>query len=191
MVNTDRLSFAFNQAHTDTATKAIVLDISSPGGQVNGSHEFASQVRAARDAGRIIYGFVDSVAASAAQNLAAQCTEVYLTSTARMGSIGTIMGFLDRSEEMAKIGIKAEIFAAGKHKAAGSLGKPLSDADRKYLQESVEASNRELVASIKAGRPGVSKEALTDAKVYTGAEAVRQGLADGLVSGWEEFIELI
>lgn len=191
MVNTDRLSYAVGQVGKDSDAERIVLDINSPGGMVTGSHELAAEVRALRNTGRTIYGFVDAAACSAAQNIAAQCSEVYLTSTARMGSIGTIMGFLDRSEEMSKIGIRAEVFAAGTHKAAGSLGIPLTEADRKYLQESVEASNRELVASIKAGRRGVSKEALTDAKVYAGIEAVKQGLADGLVANWEEFLRLI
>lgn len=190
MVNTDRLSYGFNQA-IKSGAEQTVLDITSPGGQVVGSHEFAQQVRAARDSGHRIYAFIDETAASAAQNIAAQATEVYLTPAARMGSIGTIMGFLDRTEQLATMGIKAETFYAGTHKAAGALGRPLSKEDRAYMQSIVDKANAQLTASVKAGRPGVSEEALTTAKVFHGEDAVKHGLADGLVNSWAEFLSLI
>jgi signal peptide peptidase SppA len=190
MVNTDRLSYAFKQAVTSGADQTV-LDLTTPGGQVVGSHEFAQQVREARDSGHRIYAFVDNLACSAGQNIAAQATEVYITPTARLGSIGTIMGFLDHSEAMAKMGIKAETFFAGKHKAVGSPGRPLSKEDREYMQSIIDQANAQLVASVKAGRPRASEEALTSAKTFAGAEAVKHGLADGLVNSWAEFLSLI
>jgi hypothetical protein len=86
---------------------------------------------------------------------------------------------------------KLELFTAGKFKGAGSSGHALSDADRAYFQSIVDDANASFVAAVKQARPQVAKEVLTDAKVYTGLQAAKLGLVDGVVSGWEEFVGLV
>ena len=84
-----------------------------------------------------------------------------------------------------------EMFSKATHKGLGLPGRDLTQADREYLQSGVDRVNAEFVAAVKAGRPKVSEEALRDAKMYDGVAAVKQGLADGIVASWDEFLSLI
>jgi ClpP class serine protease len=54
----------------------------------------------------------------------------------------------------------------------------------------VDKINAQFVAAVSAARPKVSEEALRDAKMYDGPDAVRQGLADGIANSWEDFISM-
>lgn len=190
MVSHDRLAFAIRQAIADPSVTAIIYDIRSPGGTVVGTPELAALVRESSRR-KQTYAFVDDMMASAAVYAGIQVREVYLTPSARIGSIGTIMGILDDSLRMKMEGLNLEVFFAGKHKALGSSGRALTDDDRAYLQSIVDTANKGFVSAVKQARPSVAAEVLTDAKVYTGAQAVQLGLADGLVADWDEFIGLL
>jgi len=189
-VSHDRLAHAVQQAREDAAIKAVVFDINSPGGTVLGTPELSAVV-AQLSREKMTYAFTDGVMASAAVYAGIQARETYLTPSAKIGSIGTIMGVLDDSVRMQMEGLKLELFTAGTHKGIGSSGRALTAEDRKYLQSIVDEANAGFVAAVKQARKGVSPEALTSAKVYTGAQAARVGLADGIVASWDEFVSLL
>lgn len=190
MVSHDRLSHAIHQALADKEITSIVYDISSPGGSVVGTPELAALVKRSSEMKQTTV-FVDHMMASAAVYAGSQAAEIYITPSAKIGSIGTILGILDDSVRMQMEGLKLELFTAGKFKGAGSSGRALSEADRAYFQSIVDDANDGFVAAVKQARPGVAKEVLTDAKVYTGTQAAKHGLVDGVVSGWEEFVGLV
>jgi len=190
MVSHDRIAHAVGQAMSDSEIRTIVFDVNSPGGQVVGTPELSALIKTAGEM-KQTYAFVDYMMASAAVYAGIQANETYITPSAKIGSIGTILGILDDSVRMQMEGLKLEVFAAGTHKALGSPGRPLSEADRKYLQSIVDEANAGFVVAVKEARPDVAKEVLTEAKVYTGAQALGLGLVDGLVSGWDEFISLL
>lgn len=191
-VSTERIQHALGQAMADKSIKQIALDIGSPGGTTRGIPELGAAIKAAADTrGKTVYAFTDSRAASAAEWLASQANEVILTRSASKGSIGTYIAFLNPTQYMRQQGLTMELFAAGKHKALGLPGRDLDQDDRSYLQGTVDKLNAQFVAAVKAGRPKASEEALTSAKMFDGPDAIKHGLADGLVSGWDEFISLI
>lgn len=183
----ERLAHAMSQALNDPQIKIVIFDVNSPGGTVLGTPELAS-VAAQLSKAKMTYAFTDGVMASAAVYAGIQAREVYLTPSAKIGSIGTIMGVLDDSVRMQMEGLKLELFTAGTHKGIGSSGRALTNEDRAYLQSIVDEANAGFVAAVKQARHNVAPEALTSAKVYTGKQAVQAGLADGLVSSWEEFV---
>lgn len=189
-VSHDRLAHAIAQARADKEIKAVIHDINSPGGTVLGTPELAaSAAQLSRE--KMTYAFTDGVMASAAVYAGIQARETYLTPSAKIGSIGTIMGVLDDSVRMQMEGLRLELFTAGTHKGIGSPGRSLTAEDKKYLQSIVDFANVDFLAAVKAARPGVNEEAMTHAKVYTGRQAVAVGLADGLVSSWEDFVTLL
>jgi signal peptide peptidase SppA len=190
MVSHERLTHALNQAIAEPAVQTIVLDIGSPGGTVVGTPELAALVQFAGTQKSTV-AFVDNMMASAAVYAGIQANETYLTPSARIGSIGTILGVLDNSVQMQMQGLKMEVFSEGKHKAIGMPGRSLTEEDKTYLQSIAKEANTEFQAAVKQARPDVSPEALTGAKMYVGKQAVRAGLADGIVSSWEEFISLL
>jgi protease-4 len=116
---------------------------------------------------------------------------VYLTGSASIGSIGTYLAFLNPAIAMKMQGYSMEIFSQGTHKGLGVPGREITQADRAYLQKTVDDLNAQFVAAVKSGRADVSEDAITSAKMYPGRDAVSQGLADGIVSGWDEMISLL
>ncbi|MBL9115523.1 MAG: S49 family peptidase [Verrucomicrobiaceae bacterium] len=191
-VSTERIGHALQQAVSAKEVRHIVLDISSPGGRVTGVKELGEKIAAATQVrGKTVSAFTEELVASAAYWLASQADQILTTSSGSLGSIGTYLAFFNESVAMQTKGIKLEVFRQGKHKALGLPGMDLTQEDRQYLQDGVNKINAQFVAAVRAGRGKVSEEAVTDAKVYDGPGAIAQGLADGLVSSWEEFISLL
>ena len=132
--------------------------------------------------------------ASAAYWLASQANEIITTGTAKVGSIGTYLAWLNESVKMQTQGVKLELFKAGTHKGLGLPGNELTQADRNYLQQSVEDTNAQFVGAVKAGRPKISEHAVTHAAMYPGITTIPGGSAmehrmiDGVVSSWEDFV---
>lgn len=191
-VNPDRISHALQQAMSSKEVKQIVFDIGSPGGRTTYTPELSAQIKAAAGTrGKTVYAFTDTMIASAAEWMASQANEVIMTASSQIGSIGTYLAFLNPKVAMQTQGYSLELFSKGTHKGLGLPGRDLTQADREYLQGTVDKLNTEFVNSVKSGRPKASEEALRDAKMYDGPDAIKHGLADGIVSSWEEFIGLL
>jgi capsid assembly protease len=172
------------------ATGGVLLDIDSPGGTVAGISDVAAAVNEIKDSGREIVGFAHDLAASAAYWLASQCSAVYLTPTAEVGSIGVYAVVEDSSEYYAERGIKRFLVASGPHKGGGAPGTMITPDHIQSLGESVMAHARVFRAAVAAGR-GMSDEdveAVATGRTFVGDEAVTVGLADG-VMGFDRIVE--
>ncbi len=128
--------------------KTIVLNVHSPGGNVMGIQEFASELFAARKKKHII-AVANHTMASAAYWIASQAHEIVASPSAFVGSIGVLAMHEDRSGQNEMLGIKHTIISAGKFKAEGSEDFPLSDAAHEHLQAQVEEIFTEFTKSWK------------------------------------------
>lgn len=90
--STDSIRKQFDEAIEDKKVKAIIFNIDSPGGEVNGTPELAEAVYQAR-LKKPIVAYVSHQAASAAYWLASACNQVVAFDTAAVGSIGVIFQF--------------------------------------------------------------------------------------------------
>lgn len=162
----------------DIAT--IVLDIDSPGGSVAGATEFAADLLAARVKKPII-AQVNHTGCSAAYWLASCCTKVHATKSSLVGSVGVFAMHNDISEALAQMGVKREIISAGKYKAEGQGGGPLSDEARAHVQGLVDESYAAFVDDIAAGR-GVKasdvRKGFGEGRAISAATALRLGMID-------------
>jgi signal peptide peptidase SppA len=165
-------------AEEDGSLSRLLLDFHSPGGTVTGVPEAARSIRNSR---KETFAFTNGQAASAAYWLASQCQNVYLTDSAAMGSIGVFAAHLDRSAEMDKRGHKLQIVKAGKYKAMGVGGKPLSDEEVALLQEGVDDTYKAFTRDVTARRPGVATETM-QGQMFQGSKAVKARLADSVAS---------
>src|SRR5215831_11487320 len=93
-----------NQAAGDGNVEAILLDIDSPGGQVDMLPEAAAAVRAAR-ATKPVVAVANTMMASAAYWLGAQASELVVTPSGEVGSIGVFAIHNDLSKQMEMLGI--------------------------------------------------------------------------------------
>ena len=185
------IAAALKEVAADTSVRAILLDVDSPGGTVDGIEELALAVRTAA-AAKPLYAWADGLMASAAYWMASGARRIAAPATAQVGSIGVISMHREFSKALEGAGVRYTILAAGHYKAAGNTVEPLSDEMRAYLQEGIDAVYELFLSAVEQGR-GVSREktlAMADGKIFIAGEALKAGLIDRICSR-EEFIKQI
>lgn len=80
----------FQRAIEDETVDRIILDINSPGGEVDGLAELAEEITAARSTKEIV-AYVSNLGCSAAYWLACSAGKIIIHPTAVVGSIGTVL----------------------------------------------------------------------------------------------------
>jgi len=167
-------------ALADSAVKAILLDIDSPGGEAGGVFDLADQIVAARKT-KPIWASANDDAFSAAYAVAAAASKIYVSRTGGVGSIGVIAMHLDQSQADADEGLKYTAIYAGAHKNDMTPHEPLSDPARATIQTEVDRVY-EIFATSVAHMRGMGIEAVkaTEAGLFFGEDAVTAGLADKL-----------
>lgn len=168
-------------ASADPRTKAILLDLESPGGEAVGAFEAAEVVRqvAAR---KPVTAVVNGMAASAAYAIASAANRIVSIPTGVSGSIGVVLMHLDISEYLKAEGMKPTFIFAGDHKVDGNPYEPLPENVRADLQTEVEGFYAKFVETVAKGRTGLSEKAIvaTKARCFMGEEAVAAGLVDAI-----------
>jgi signal peptide peptidase SppA len=160
----------------DPETRAIVIDIDSPGGLVDLVPEAAAEVRDMRDnGGKPIVAVANTVAGSAAYWLASQAHEIVVTPSGEVGSVGVFTVHRDLSEAFAREGVKHTLVKAGNRKLDGNPYEGLSDDAQSSLQEDVNDHYAMFVRDVAAGR-GVDVPKL-DGQAFGGGRSYL-GLAD-------------
>ena len=167
-------------ALADPMVSGILLDIDSPGGEASGSFELARRVREVA-AVKPVWAVANDAAYSAAYAIAASAQRLYVTETGGVGSIGVIALHVDQSIKDATDGYRYTAITAGAHKNDYSPHEPLSDAAKSELQGEVDRLYAIFTEHVAAMR-GLDLDAVraTEAGLYFGGNAVRQGLADGV-----------
>jgi capsid assembly protease len=166
----------------DAAVRAVILDINSPGGEVDGCAELADAIVAAR-AIKPIEVYVGGMGASAAYWLASAGARITCAETALLGSIGVRLAMVDESEKDAKEGIRSvEIISS---KSPGKRDKPMDDEVIARAQATVDALADVFIKKVAAQRGRKEADVLANfgqGDVMVGAGAVAAGLADRLGS---------
>ncbi len=179
-VSTTRIAASLRAALADPAVGAIVLDISSPGGAVQGVEELAAEIYAAREVKPIV-AVANHLAASAAYWLAVAANELYVAPSGEVGSIGVFAAHQDVSRALEKDGVTVNLISAGKYKTEGSPYQPLGEEARAAIQARVDDYYAAFVKGVAQGR-GVSvadvRGGFGEGRVVGAAEAVRLGMAD-------------
>lgn len=131
----DAIASSLKAALADPSARAILFDITSPGGVVAGTKELADAIAEASTRKRCA-AYANGLCASAAYWLAASTGTVYAPLTATVGSIGVIMTITSYAKLEEKWGISTVTITGGKWKAAGQGGE-LTDEERRYFQERI------------------------------------------------------
>jgi capsid assembly protease len=176
----------------DADARAIVLDVDSPGGTVDGALELADFVHAAA-AKKPIYAFANGQMTSAALKFASQAKEISAVRTAEVGSIGVRAVHVDYSVMDERLGVKITHLTAGKYKALGNDSEPLSDEARAYFQAILDRYYTIFVDTVARGRGMTAEQvlAMADGRIYVAEEAVEIGMIDRLDTDLSAFIDHI
>ena len=177
------IAAAIMQAADDPNVCAIMLDVESPGGTVDGVEELAGAVAAASVV-KPVFAYADGLMASAAYWASCHAREIAASATSRVGSIGVVLMHREYSRALDQSGITVNILAAGHFKTAGNSAQPLSDEMKAYIQSGIDDVYDMFLSAVAAGR-GVSREqalGMADGKIFLAGTAQSTGLIDRVCS---------
>ncbi|KRG65811.1 hypothetical protein ABB27_14680 [Stenotrophomonas terrae] len=162
--------------------KGIVLDFDTPGGTATSINELADMI-AAGTAIKPITAYGGGLVASAGYWLASACSEIVISETALLGSIGVVMSYQDTSERDAKTGVRSiEIVSS---QSPDKRIDPATDDGRSKAQVMVDALAEVFVSAVAKNRSVTADTVLADfgkGGVLVGASAVKAGMADRIGS---------
>lgn len=149
----DEIAIAVGQADTDPAVKAIVLDINTPGGGLDGVDVAAQAVKAAA---KPTEARVDNLAASAGYWIASQADTIVATSpAASFGSIGLIAEFMDDTRAWKEIGVDIVLIASTDAPDKKAAAQPTTEAGQAVWQKELDDLHVVFAGRVAEGR-GVS-----------------------------------
>lgn len=184
----EELGGAIDEAVNDADVKAIVLDMDSPGGSVEGLAEFAAYLRNVRDkGGKPIATVVNYQSASAAYYIAAQTSEILSSPSGLIGCIGTIARHIDesRADEMEGITTTLITSANAPYKAEGNPYEPLTDDARSEIQRMVDHFGDMFVNDVAKGRGIPASKVVSDfggGRMLLPDDALSAGMIDGIAT---------
>lgn len=180
----ERIGKTLDRIAADPQIATIVYDIDSPGGTVPGIQELAAQMWALRGQKKQI-AQVNSLAASAAYWLAAQCDEIVSLPSGTAGSIGVFTVHQDLSQALELEGIDVTLISAGKYKVEGNPFEPLSDEAKAVLQARVDTAYAQFTKDVARGR-GVSvadvRNGYGQGRALDAKDALKAGLIDSIAT---------
>jgi signal peptide peptidase SppA len=173
----EMLAKEFQLAMDDPKIHAIVLQIDSPGGEVNGNTEFSQMVFDARKKKKV-YAFVQGLGASAAYWIASSADKVIASETALLGSIGTIMAWKQESD---KPGVKSYEFVSSA--SPKKVLNPDTEGGKGQIQKMVDDLGQVFVNAVARNR-GVSADVVLktfgQGGLLIASEAVSAKMADAV-----------
>ena len=178
--STDKFGEAFDSLMANDAIGAIVLDVDSPGGTVEGTMELTEKMYAARGTKPVV-AVANGFMASAAYKIASAADQIVVIPSGQAGSIGTRAMHLDYSAALEKDGVKPTVVYAGEHKTEFDPFAPLSEEAKAEMQRVVDEYYGEFVKSVARNRnttvARVKKE-FGGGRMMLAKQAVEAGLAD-------------
>jgi protease-4 len=163
----------------DPSVRALIVHLDSPGGTVVGGEDLYRSLRVVGEQKPVV-AVMGTVAASAAYMTAVAGDRVFAREGTITGSIGVLFQTADITALLDKLGIKPESLKSGPLKAVPSPTEPLTDEARAATQALVLDLFDFFIDLVVDRRPLDRAEVLrlADGRVYTGRQAVANGLVD-------------
>jgi signal peptide peptidase SppA len=187
----DGLSQCFMHAVTDPGTRAIVLDIDSPGGEVAGCFDFVDLIYRARGT-KPVWAILNECAFSAAYAIASAADVITVPRTGGTGSVGVIMLHTDLSQALSKAGIAVTVITYGARKADSRPELPLS-ADALAAMQADTDTMGDMFVELVARNRNMTAAAVkaTQAACYLGQASKDVGFADAVMAPADAFATLL
>ncbi|MFN6963556.1 MAG: signal peptide peptidase SppA [Pyrinomonadaceae bacterium] len=192
MVGSDTLVKAVNDAAADTAIKAIVLRVDSPGGSALASDLIWKAIEDAKAKGKPVVVSMSDVAASGGYYISCNADKIVAEPTTITGSIGVFLGKPVMRGFYDWVGITNEYIMRGKNAGIFRETEKWTPEERaKMLEGANDIYYNNFVPKVAAGRK-LSAERVNElgqGRVWTGTQARSNGLIDEF-GGLEKAIDI-
>ncbi len=181
-IGSERISKALREARLDTTIKAIVLRVNSPGGSALASDVIWRETVLAKKAKPFIVSMGD-VAASGGYYISCAADRIFAEPNTITGSIG-VFGLLPNIQKLLnnKLGVTIDTVKTNKHADLGSLYRPVTVEERKYILDGIQHVYNEFITKVGAGRKmdTAAVDSIGQGRVWSGRDAKDKGLVDEL-----------
>lgn len=169
--------------------KAVVLNISSPGGSTVGGEAMYEAVRELAEAKPVATN-VGTLAASAGYMIASATDHIVARRSSIVGSIGVLFQYTDASELLDKVGVKVKAVKSSPLKAEPSPFSPASEEAVAMIDRVIQDSYKWFVDLVVERRDMSRSQvlALADGSIFTGGQSLENGLIDA-IGGEDKAIE--
>ena len=182
-IGPDKIIEALEKARKNDKVKAIVLRVNSPGGSALASDLIWRELELTKVEKPLVVS-MGNYAASGGYYIACNANKIIAEPTTITGSIG-VFGVVPNFSGLAKeMGVNAEQVNTNKNSSSYSPFSPMSDNFRKQATEGVEDIYKTFVSRVAQGRNMTESrvDSLAQGRVWTGVEALENGLVDSLGS---------
>src|SRR5450755_3953892 len=181
-IGSDTVAGALRAAAADERARAILLRVNSPGGSSTASDTIWREVVRARAGGTPVVVSMGDVAASGGYYIAMAADEIVAQPGTITGSIGVLTGKPVLAEMLGKAGVTTDSISRGEHAAMFSAVRPFSEDEWALVNNWLDHIYADFTGKVAEGRSMSAEEVqeVARGRVWTGADAVRNGLADRL-----------
>jgi protease-4 len=182
-MGSDTVAAALRAAGADEGARAVVLRVNSPGGSYTASDVIWREVVRLRAAGKPVVVSMGDVAASGGYFIAAPADVIVTQPGTITGSIGVFMGKPVLRELFGRAGVTTDSIEDGAGAATATMfssSRPFSEAEWARINDWLDAVYRDFTEKVASGRrlPAERVHELARGRVWTGADAIANGLAD-------------
>ena len=193
-MGSDTVAAALRAAATDDGARAVVLRVNSPGGSYTASDVIWREVVRLRAAGKPVVVSMGDVAASGGYFISAPADVIVVQPGTITGSIGVFMGKPVLRELFGRTGVTTDSITDGtgaERATMFSSSRPFSEAEWARINEWLDAVYADFTDKVASGRRMSAERVheLARGRVWTGADAIANGLADE-VGGLSEAVAI-
>lgn len=182
---------AIAKARKDSAVKAVVLRINSPGGSALASDVIWREVVLTQKVKPVIAS-MGAVAASGGYYIAAPASTIFAEPNTITGSIG-VFGMTVNADKLLreKLGLKFEKVKFGEYADLGSADRAMTPAEKVIMQRMIDRIYNDFIKRVADGRKLTIEQvdSIAQGRVWAGTDAKRIGLVDEF-GGLKEAIAL-
>lgn len=177
----DALEHAFSHPNS----RAVLLDINSPGGSpVQSAQIYRAIVRFKAEHKKPVYAVISDVGASGAYYVAAAADKIYADPTSLVGSIGVISQSYGVGDLLDKVGVEPRTFTSGESKDFLNIYKPMRPEDVAHMEKVLNNVHQQFIKAVKEGRGDRLKDGehpeVFSGLFWSGEQALELGLIDDL-----------
>ena len=174
---------SLKKAFENKQSKAVVLNINSPGGSPVQSDEIWQEIQYLKKTykAKKLYAVIGDTGASGAYYIASAADEIIVNPSSLVGSIGVIMPNYGVNGLMQKLGVEDRTMTSGENKALLSMTQPVDAAQKAHVQGVLDNVHQHFIDAVKKGRGTKLKSqdpAIFSGLFWTGDQAVKLGVAD-------------
>lgn len=186
-VNSEDTIKSLKKAFENKQSKAVILNINSPGGSPVQSDEIWQEIQILKKAhtDKKLYAVIGDTGASGAYYIASAADQIIVNPSSLVGSIGVIMPNYGVNGLMQKLGVEDRTMTSGSNKALLSMTQPVDPAQKAHVQGVLDNVHGHFIEAVKKGRGEKLKSndpAIFSGLFWTGEQAVSLGIADRIGS---------